>query len=228
MSSNHLLLVLCLGQSSPGSAFGGPLGCQEINQQEYVTLGGQCYGVKHVKLPSECCDGCSKDPKCKAYQYYKTMYGAQCNWLNTVPSLRACHGYQACIAGKSGSQPAPKPKPKPKPKPRPKHAWPVFTSASKLQQDPWGAYFKSVYGELPSEFPLDVQDFWMLYDNSLLKAKVNSVPPIVGKCPGKSPPAGLRYSLNNIYSPADASWIWHPYPWTAFPAKGQWYLSQHR
>merc|ERR1712100_980912 len=24
---------------------------------------------------------------------------------------------------------------------------------------------------------------------------------------------GTRYRLNNIYSPADTSWIWHPYPY---------------
>jgi len=58
----------------------------------------------------------------------------------------------------------------------------------------------------------------MLYDTALQAAKVTTIPAISGKCPGSNPPTGLRYGVNNIYSPTDTSWIWHPIPKQAFPA----------
>jgi len=107
-----------------------------------------------------------------------------------------------------------------------------------LQDDvAWSTYFQSVYGELPSTFPLDVKDFWMLYDNALTTALTaaavtmgnvtsNAIPPVVGKCPGRNPPHGLHYQLNNAYSPANTSWIWQPYPWFPFE-KNTWVEVMH-
>ena len=75
----------------------------------------------------------------------------------------------------------------------------AYADLKQLQKDaPWSAYFKSVYGSLPSTFPLHVQDFWLLYDTALKDAKVRDVPSIARKCPGKNSQEGLHYRLNNI------------------------------
>ena len=40
------------------------------------------------------------------------------------------------------------------------HGWPRFASQSALASSPWAHYFETVYGELPSTYPVCVYDFW--------------------------------------------------------------------
>ena len=82
--------------------------------------------------------------------------------------------------------------------------WPTFASRSALQATPWGAYFTSLYGELPSVgYPLALSDFWCFYTDKLSAAGVKP-PPSAGQCPSKgalaSIPDGQRYDENNAYS----------------------------
>jgi len=108
----------------------------------------------------------------------------------------------------------------PGPKPQPTgQKWPVFSSLAALQADPWAKYFKGVYGELPTSFPLRTEDLWMLYNAELIKYKVKDVPKSVGMCPEANPPLGQRYDINNMYSPHFLSWIWHPYPYQETASK---------
>jgi len=105
----------------------------------------------------------------------------------------------------------------PSPPPKPKAGWPTFQSTASLQQSPWASYYKEVYGGLPTSFPVSTLDLWMLYDIELVHAKVTDAPASVGTCPTASPPLGQRYNVNNMYTPPDISWIWHPYPFQAIP-----------
>merc|ERR1719181_2100497 len=87
----------------------------------------------------------------------------------------------------------PKPPP-PKPPPPKPSGWPTFSSLAALQADPWADYYKGVYGGLPTSFPISTQDFWMLYDGELIKAKVAKAPASVGPCPTANPPIGQHYN----------------------------------
>jgi len=81
-----------------------------------------------------------------------------------------------------------------------------------LKGDPWGSYFEAVYGQIPdSGYPLNLGDFWMLYDDALQAVK--DLPAIVSTCPPGHPAKGTHYRKNNVYSPSYSSWIWHPYPY---------------
>jgi len=98
--------------------------------------------------------------------------------------------------------------------------WPQFASVAELTASPWGAYFKDVYGALPTAaaFPLDTSAWWMLYDSLLTKHAV-PLPKSAGKCA----PANCQLNLfgeNNAYSPP-SQWIWHPPPYAAF-SDNQW------
>merc|ERR1711966_345047 len=66
---------------------------------------------------------------------------------------------------------------------------------------------------METTFPINVQDFWMLYAVELVNAKVTDAPPSVGTCPTASPPLGQRYDVNNMYTPPFLTWVWHPYPY---------------
>jgi len=86
-----------------------------------------------------------------------------------------------------------------------------------LKASAWAEYYKGVYGEVPSAgYPISPLDFWMLYDEVLIAAKVSQVPSSIGDCPKADPPLGQRYMVNNIYTQRLVSWIWHPYPYKAF------------
>merc|ERR1711964_132523 len=53
----------------------------------------------------------------------------------------------------------------------------------------------------------------------IISSKVKNIPPSVGSCPTSNPPKGQHYNINNKYSPTFTSWVWHPYPYTALPAR---------
>lgn len=91
--------------------------------------------------------------------------------------------------------------------------WPKFDDEQSLNADAWGRYFESVYGGVPSfGYPICIFDFWYLYTDKLNDASIA----IDGSdCPsnegdyfgnGKKPPIG--------YQIKEASWIWHPGPWS--------------
>jgi len=116
------------------------------------------------------------------------------------------------------------------------YEWPSFASAAELQVSPWGAYFTSVYGELPTTYPVQTLDLWML-DDSLLKTAGVDVPPSVGSCPTSEGIEGERYACNSMYQAPGTSWIWHPGPfrelsgwvevwhvWAPFETHGAWFL----
>jgi hypothetical protein len=91
-----------------------------------------------------------------------------------------------------------------------------------LAADPWGDYFKLVYGKIPAfTYPFCTADTWMLYDNLLSKAAVTGLPKSVGNCPAAGGARGQYYGNNNMFQSNHTSWVWHPYPWTAF-AKDTW------
>jgi hypothetical protein len=95
--------------------------------------------------------------------------------------------------------------------------WPSFPSLAALRADPWARYYQTVYGELPSTFPLDVGSAWMIYELAITAASVSDIPPVVGRCP-MADVAGERYTLNNAYQPAAVSFAWHPYPYARLAA----------
>jgi len=98
----------------------------------------------------------------------------------------------------------------------PQQSWPEFASSQDLQASPWANYFMAVYGELPTLFPLKVEDFWVLFDDEIGHSNLQA-PQIVGKCPTSNPPLGQHYQSNDYYQPKSMSWIWHPYPYPALP-----------
>lgn len=112
--------------------------------------------------------------------------------------------------------------PPPKPPPAPSPSWPVFASKASLQADAWGAYYKAVYGDVPTNgYPVTVAENWMLYDQVLVSAGVKNIPSIAGDCPTANPPKGERYIQNSQYAPRFLSWLWHPYPYSAI-AQSTW------
>jgi len=58
----------------------------------------------------------------------------------------------------------------------------------------------------------------MFYDSVVRSQGVSKIPASVGACPPPNPAEGTRYTYNNIYSPGDASWAWHAYPYASIPA----------
>jgi len=95
--------------------------------------------------------------------------------------------------------------------------WPSFPTLAALKTSPWRRYFVGVYGELPGQFPVSTENFWILFDELLLESKVTA-PKASGACPTADPPRGQRYIQNNMYQSRFTSWIWHPYPFHALSA----------
>ena len=88
--------------------------------------------------------------------------------------------------------------------------WPTFATMSALQQSSWSKYFSSLYGELPTSYPLKLSSFWCFYLDKMQAA--GATPPnSVGQCPTSlNAPDGQRYDQNNAYSSTDLTWLWHP------------------
>lgn len=86
--------------------------------------------------------------------------------------------------------------------------WPKFDDEQSLNADPWGHYFESVYGGLPSKYPICIFDFWFLYKDKLQDAGItidgtdcsDNEGAYIGA--GSKPPIGYQTSA--------ASWIRHP------------------
>merc|ERR1711907_131246 len=76
--------------------------------------------------------------------------------------------------------------------PRPASKWPIFYSLEEMKKDFWGYYYEIVYGDYPTEFPVNTQDLWMLYDSLIIKLQV-AAPATVGVCPLLWPVLGQRY-----------------------------------
>lgn len=77
-----------------------------------------------------------------------------------------------------------------------------------------------VYGSIPtSGYPMRMGDLWMLHNTALQTARVPNIP-AAPTCPPTNPAEGFHYGRNNRYSPSDASWIWHPYPYGYAGANG--------
>ena len=106
--------------------------------------------------------------------------------------------------------PPPPPPTPPGPGPIPS-VWPSFASAAALQGDPWGVYFNSLYGGLPTVYPFKTSSLWVLHDSVLIHSHVTAVPSSTS-CPTK---ALDRYTTNDAYQPPLLTWIWHSYPFAA-------------
>jgi len=52
------------------------------------------------------------------------------------------------------------------------HGWPRFNSSKELESSAWATYFKLVYGELPSKYPLCIYDFWFLDTKAYTQANI--------------------------------------------------------
>lgn len=165
------------------------------------------------------CDSCSDDCGNAGFDYYccdpDGIYPP-----TGQPGICCCYTFHgACYQPPDAPCCAPKPKPPKPPKP-PAHHWPTFATQADLQNDPWGTYIKEVYGELPSpaSYPYSIGQHWLIYDLVVAQSQISNIPASIGRCPPSNPAKGTRYSKNNIYSPADVSWAWHPYPYVAFTA----------
>ena len=53
------------------------------------------------------------------------------------------------------------------------YGWPRFESQSILEGDRWAVYFKHVYNELPSQYPVCVYDFWYINATAYWAAGLN-------------------------------------------------------
>lgn len=100
--------------------------------------------------------------------------------------------------------------------------WPSFPNASALAADPWGRYFEKVYGEVPNndeDYPLCIGDLRMFYRRVLDSLSPRPiVPASVGQCPTDCGMMQMqRYDRNNMFSPPDVFWSWHPPPFHAIP-----------
>lgn len=195
------------------------------HQKNYVWFGlvGPYTKTGKCTMP-QCCDKCNSAKECKAWLWVPikppsgTVGG--CYFYNYVPQKMGTSGEYIGVAPPPPAPPPPPPTPPPPPPapppappPPPVPNWPSFSSSA-LGADPWGNYYKTIYGSLPAAFPVKTQDFWMIYDVVLVKAKVKTAPKSVGTCPTAKPPVGQRYNVNNHYQPAFTSYVWHPYPYS--------------
>merc|ERR1712232_453670 len=154
-----------------------------------------------------CCELCSNHTGCRAWNIdfdgpaSGRNYG-QC-WLlfSTQSKLFKCT-LPSCITGVNPNLPNPSHYPTPAPTPPPKppsppspppvppsQTWPSFSTLAALKESPWKLYFQAVYGELPTTFPVNTEDFWIVYDIDIVHAKANA-PRSVGTCPTANPPKG--------------------------------------
>ena len=59
------------------------------------------------------------------------------------------------------------------------YGWPRFHRVDELRNSSWSAYFTSVYGELPTQYPVCVYDFWRLDAQAYVEAGLNGTRPFV-------------------------------------------------
>jgi hypothetical protein len=52
------------------------------------------------------------------------------------------------------------------------YGWPRFQNQTELKVSPWSSYFMSVYGELPTKYPVCIYDFHVLDREAFIKAKI--------------------------------------------------------
>ena len=162
----------------------------------------------------------------------------RCCWGWQLPFGTDCaqkdliRGWCQAKPGPHAHHPAPHahhPAPGPGPHPGPGHvhnpglpvcaSWPSFDRLSQLKASAWDAYLTEVYGSSPPNdfFPLDIGEWWMLWDDLLAKHHV-SLPKSSGTCAPSN--CQLNYfAENNAYAPVHTSWIWHPPP---YAANGPW------
>jgi hypothetical protein len=144
---------------------------------------------------------CSADPKCKALRYFVSANGYgihHCYFFDNDVDMGPV-AYKGHWSYRRAA------------------VWPSFPDAAHLAADPWGNYYKAVYGTIPTVgFPINVIDNWVLHDSTLVFQKVKDVPvPTANGCPTANAPPGQRYYFNDIYSPTTVSWLWHSYPYAA-------------
>jgi hypothetical protein len=102
--------------------------------------------------------------------------------------------------------------------------WGSYASKQELVNSGWAGYFQKVYeDELPGggdgKYPVDVREYWCLFEDLLTQYHPKSLPDVVGRCPPRGSSAPVRYQMNNPYSPLTTTWIWHPPPANApYPA----------
>ena len=79
--------------------------------------------------------------------------------------------------------------------------WPSFASPEELSADPWGEYFRQVYGGTvppahPGVYPFCVGSLWWLYTDVLSASNVTNIPNITdmfgGRCPRNTSLEGER------------------------------------
>jgi hypothetical protein len=87
------------------------------------------------------------------------------------------------------------------------YSWPVFKSQADLQASPWGQYFQTVYGEIPSEgYPICIYGFSMLYKPVVASTQVQ-VPDLQTDCPTT---AGQYYMRMSGFPITMQAWIYNP------------------
>lgn len=87
-----------------------------------------------------------------------------------------------------------------------KYGWPKFATQADLQKSPWAAYFKAVYGEVPtSGYPICTFSLTHLYKPILASAKV-TLPTMSCHCPTA---VGQYYDKMTDHQDAYSTWIWN-------------------
>ena len=56
------------------------------------------------------------------------------------------------------------------------YGWPRFHSLQELQASKWAAYFRFVYGDLPTQYPVCTYDFWQLDQTAYTAAGLDKAP----------------------------------------------------
>jgi hypothetical protein len=99
---------------------------------------------------------------------------------------------------------------------------PIFKNKSELENSIWSKYFIHIYGEIPdSDYPIDLNTFWILYTNIL--EKYNIV--LTDKCVKdkncyticQNNEGSLYGNMSNVDDMKDTLWIYHKPPYKAFP-----------
>ena len=97
----------------------------------------------------------------------------------------------------------------------PAFAMPVFNTSDELSQSPWSKYLLSVYGSLPTAFPVDLSTFQVLFSDKLDAVGIEYKNFIVGKgCPTIH--NQLYTNMSGYYDPSTSLFLWKEPPFSAF------------
>ena len=141
-------------------------------------------------------EGSSPDT-CKPWCHYSEHPRSDKSWSVRCTEAE-CGGCGECVATTSGQQ----------------KLWlPVFNTSKALEADSmWSTYFRRVYGELPTSFPLDVSDFQIFYEAYLPYNYLQSLKSWHGDSKSDGCPTTPRqvYRHMSVIDTPRSAYVWHP------------------